>query len=108
MEGSTGIRRRVTGSPFQVAGPATEKARHCLVAVLERGTISSAAALNLRLAWWSNRAHSSMKGLGPQCHGDKRRMIRIIGNNDFDSIRSASVNSWTRSSLLTNNILLNN
>lgn len=34
-----GIWRRVTGSPFQVARPATE-IRRCLVAVLERGTTS--------------------------------------------------------------------
>jgi len=39
MERSTGLWRRVTGSPFQVAGPATEKARRYPVAVLERKTI---------------------------------------------------------------------
>src|SRR6218665_3613602 len=48
MERSTGIWRSVTGSPFQVAGPATEKVRRCLVAVLERGTISSACASERR------------------------------------------------------------
>src|SRR6218665_2072039 len=48
MERSTGIWRRVTGSPFQVAGPATEEARRCLVAVLERGTLSSACMAERR------------------------------------------------------------
>src|SRR6218665_2209988 len=70
MERSTGIWRSVTGRPFQVTGPATEKARPCLVAVLERETISTACAAGLDnrgagLAWWSNKAHASMDGLGP-------------------------------------------
>src|SRR6218665_1229582 len=51
MERSTGIWRRVTGSPFQVSGPATEKARRSLVALLEWGTISSTCAAERRQRW---------------------------------------------------------
>src|SRR6218665_2643709 len=53
MERSTGIWGRVTGNPFQVARPATEKARRCLLAVLERGTISYmyACAAERRQRW---------------------------------------------------------
>src|SRR6218665_4222141 len=48
MEWSTGIWRRVKGIQFQVAEPAIEKARCCLVAVLDRGTIRSDCAAERR------------------------------------------------------------
>src|SRR6218665_61011 len=44
----TGIWQRVVGSPFQVAGPTTEKARRCQVRAHEQGTICSACAAEQR------------------------------------------------------------
>src|SRR6218665_1581333 len=72
MERSTGIWRRMTGSPFQDAGPATETARCCLVAVFERGTISStcAAERRQRRRWTcvvEQQSSHKYGGLGTQC-----------------------------------------
>jgi len=77
---STCIWRRVTGSPFQVTGPATEKSGDSSVA---------------GLVWWSNRAHASMVGPGSQCSAwPKQRFYKQCDEGKVASVVHPICTLW--------------